>query len=334
MDSTNHSQKKKSSIFSLVLPAKNECVGLQKLLPQLVRDYPEAEIIVVDDGSADGTRELCSNYPVDLISHPYSLGNGSAIKAGTRRASKDKIVFMDADGQHNPDDIPRLLAKMDEGYEMVVGARQPNSHASWCRRLANAIYNTLASVMTGYQVQDLTSGFRVARARHFRKFLYLLPNGFSYPTTSTMAFFRSGLPVGYIPIRATQREGKSHIRPFRDGSRFLVIILKIGALFSPMRLFLPIAAALFGIGVSYYIYTYFSAGRFTNMSAMLITASLLTFLIGLLSEQVSSLHYKGVQEEVRRSVRGDGFGLLSEQVSSLHYKGVQEEVRRSVRGDG
>jgi glycosyltransferase involved in cell wall biosynthesis len=305
MDSTDFSNKKKSMIFTLVLPAKNESLGLQKLLPHLLRDYPKAQIIVVDDGSTDDTREICRKFPVTLISHPYSMGNGSAIKAGARRALNDKIVFMDADGQHNPDDIPRLLATMDEGYEMVVGARQANSHASWFRRFANAIYNALASAMTGYQVQDLTSGFRVARARHFCKFLYLLPNGFSYPTTITMAFFRSGLPVGYIPIRATQREGKSHIRPFRDGSKFVVIILKIGALFSPMRLFLPIAGVLFGTGLSYYLYTYLGTGRFTNMSALLFTAALLTFLIGILSEQISSLHYKGVQEDVRRIPRGD-----------------------------
>ncbi|MGR9106993.1 MAG: glycosyltransferase family 2 protein, partial [Gammaproteobacteria bacterium] len=219
------------------------------------------------------------------------------------QASHDKIVFMDADGQHDPHDIARLLAKMDEGYEMVVGARQPSCHASWWRRVANKSYNSLASLMTGFQIQDLTSGFRVVRARHFRKFLYLLPNGFSYPTTSTMAFFRSGLPVAYMPIRATRREGKSHIRIFRDGLRFVLIILKIGSLFSPMRLFLPLAAGLFCTGLSYYFYTYIHSGQFTNMSALLFTASLLTFLIGLLSEQVSSLHYRGVQEDVRRTIR-------------------------------
>ena len=291
--------------FSLVMPAKNEGPSLQKLLPKLIADYPKAEIIVVNDGSTDNTIEVCSQYPVKLITHPYSMGNGSAIKTGARNSSHDKIVFMDADGQHNPDDILRLIATMDEGYEMVVGARQPSSHASLWRRLANASYNKLASMMTGHQVQDLTSGFRVARTRHFRKFLYLLPNGFSYPTTCTMAFFRSGMPVGYIPIQASQREGKSHIRPLRDGSRFFIIILKIGALFSPMRLFLPIAAALFSIGICYYIYTFASVGRFTNMSALLFTSSLLTFLIGILSEQVSSLHYKEAQEDVRRTSRDD-----------------------------
>ncbi len=291
--------------FTIVLPARNEILGLQKLLPVLTEQYPNSQIIVVNDGSEDNTVTLCKDFPVEVISHPYSMGNGAAIKTGARHARHDRVVFMDADGQHNPDDILRLLDKMDEGYEMVVGARKSSTHASLLRQIANRIYNGLASIMTGYRIEDLTSGFRVARARHFKKFLYLLPNGFSYPTTSTMAFFKSGLAVGYVQIHATKREGKSHIRLFRDGFRFFLIILKIGALFSPMRLFLPIAASLFCIGISYYGYTYFTAGRFTNMSALLFTSSLLTFLIGLLSEQVSSLHYKGVQEDMRRQKRDD-----------------------------
>jgi hypothetical protein len=185
---------------------------------------------------------------------------------------------------------------------MAVGARQMDTHASLLRRLANSFYNKLASFMTGYKIKDLTSGFRAVRARHFKKFLYLLPNGFSYPTTSTMAFFRSGLPIAYVPIKAGKREGKSHINLIKDGLRFFIIILKIGALFSPMRLFLPISAFLFFLGSAYYSYTYISTNRFTNMSALLYTSALSTFLIGLLSEQISSLHYKGV-EETRRHER-------------------------------
>jgi glycosyltransferase involved in cell wall biosynthesis len=210
---------------------------------------------------------------------------------------------MDADGQHDPEDIPRLLAKIDEGYEMAVGARQADTHASLGRRMANQVYNRLASVMTGYRIEDLTSGFRAVRARHFRKFLYLLPNGFSYPTTSTMAFFRSGFPIAYVPIRAGQRSGKSHIRLLRDGARFFFIILKIGALFSPMRFFLPLSLIFFLIAVVYYGYTYTTMNRFTNMSAVLLIYSLSLFLIGLVSEQISALHYKGVEEDQRRTRR-------------------------------
>jgi len=290
--------------LSIVLPAKNEAAGLTKTLPRLRADFPDAEIIVVDDGSTDATSDICREYGVLHLRHPYSMGNGAAIKSGARRAAGDVIVFMDADGQHDPEDIPRLLAKMDEGHEMAVGARTWDTHASFGRRFANRIYNSLASYMTGNRIDDLTSGFRAARTRHFKRFLYLLPNGFSYPTTSTMAFFRSGLPVAYVPIRAKQREGKSHIRLFQDGLRFLMIIVKIGTLFSPMRLFLPISAALFLVASGYYGFTFLTMHRFTNMSALLYLSSLLCFLIGVLAELVSSLHYKEADFE-RRLVQRD-----------------------------
>lgn len=289
--------------LSIVLPCLNEAENLTTLLPQIKEVCPTAEIIVVNDGSKDDSKQICEQYSVDVISHPYRMGNGAAIKTGARRAKGNVIVFMDADGQHDPNDIPRLLMELDNGYEMAVGARRFGSHSSFLRGLANRTYNLFASYMIGRRVLDLTSGFRAARARHFRKFLYLLPNGFSYPTTSTMAFFRAGLPVAYVPIHAGTREGKSKIRPLRDGARFLLIIVKIGALFSPMRLFLPISAALFVCGVGLYTYSYVTTDRFTNMSLLTFMSSLFTFLIGILSEQVSSLHYRGVEEDVRRTDR-------------------------------
>ncbi len=278
---------------------------MKGLLPRLRSEFPEAEVLVVDDGSTDETRAVCESAGVRVVSHPCSMGNGAAIKTGARLAQGSVTVFMDSDGQHDPSDIHRLVAKLEQGYDMAVGARDWNTHASLGRRWANAIFNRLASAMTGYQIDDLTSGFRAARTRHFRKFLYLLPNGFSYPTTSTMAFFRSGFPVGYVPIQAGNREGRSKIRWLKDGVRFLVIILKIGALFSPMRLFFPASTGLFSIGVLYYAFTYWTTGRFTNMSALLFISSLLIFLIGILSEQVSSLHYRGVEEDRRRVRRDD-----------------------------
>ena len=291
--------------ISIILPAKNEAEGLSRLLPELCKEFPEAEIIVVNDGSTDETADICARHRVKVINHVYSMGNGAAIKTGARRAEGNILVFMDADGQHDPQDIQRLVEKINAGYDMVVGARQLDTHASLGRRIANTLYNKLASWMTGYPVADLTSGFRAARARHFRKFLYLLPNKFSYPTTSTMAFFRSGLPVAYVPIRAMQRSGnrKSHIRLFHDGFRFLIIILKIGALFSPMRFFLPVSACLFVIGLSYYGYSYYNWGRLTNMSVILFISSLFTFLIGIVSEQISALHYKDIQKTKRRTER-------------------------------
>lgn len=288
---------------TVIIPAKNEAASLPDLLPRIRELHPDFEIIVVDDGSTDETLQVCLQNDVTVVSHPYSMGNGAAIKSGSRAAKGDILVFMDADGQHRPEDIQRLLTKLAEGYDMVVGARQSDTHASAGRRMANGIYNGLSSIMTGYNIQDLTSGFRAARARHFRKFLYLLPNGFSYPTTSTMAFFRSGLSVAYIPIRAEKRSGKSKIRLARDGTRFLLIIIKIGALFSPMRFFLPISLVLFMSGLVYYSYTFYLEHRFTNMSALLFTTSILVFLIGVLSEQISALHYKGADDDHRYTAR-------------------------------
>jgi glycosyltransferase involved in cell wall biosynthesis len=228
-----------------------------------------------------------------VVHHPYSKGNGAAIKTGARAASGEIIVFMDADGQHDPADITRLLEVLEQGHDMVVGARQKGSQASLGRGLANGFYNKLASWMTGHRVEDLTSGFRAVRADKFREFLYLLPNGFSYPTTSTMAFFRAGYSVAYVPIHAAQRIGKSHIRLLRDGTRFLLIIFKIGTLFSPVKIFAPVALAMFLLASGWYGYTLYSFGRFTNMSALLYSGAVMVFLMGLISEQITALMYKG-----------------------------------------
>jgi len=277
---------------SVVLPARNEAAGLAQLLPTIRSLMPGAEIIVVDDGSTDSTAEVCEAQGVTRIAHPYSKGNGAAIKTGARAARNNILVFMDADGQHRPEDIPRLLAKFDEGYDMVVGSRDGAGHAGAHRGIANALFNRFASWMVNHRVDDLTSGFRVVRASCFRRFIYLLPNSFSYPTTCTMSFFRAGLGVAYVPVSMPARIGKSHIRPLRDGIRFLLIILKIGTLYSPLKLFLPISACFFATGLGYYIFTFISYNRFTNMSALLFIAAILTFLIGIVSEQITMLNYR------------------------------------------
>jgi len=278
--------------LSIVIPAKNEERGLSKVLPELRGLYPNADIVVVDDGSTDQTVSVCEKYEVRVVSHPYSKGNGAAIKTGARSAKGDVAVFMDADGQHKPSDISRLLAEMEKGFDLVVGARQGlESQANLARGGANGLYNFLASWMVGHKVEDLTSGFRAVKLARFKEFLSLLPNGFSYPTTSTMAFFRAGYSVKYVPIIAEERLGKSHINLTKDGVRFLLIIFKIGTLYSPLKIFAPIALGFFLIASSYYSYTYLSFGRFTNMSALLYVTSVLVFLMGLISEQVTSLIY-------------------------------------------
>ena len=278
--------------LSIILPAKNEAPALAAVLPLLRAAYPDAEIIVVDDGSTDETRNICSNSGVECLSSPYSMGNGAAIKRGARAATGDILVFMDGDGQHDPADIARLLAKLDEGYDMVVGARDWGSQAGVGRGIANTLYNWLATRMTGHQVADLTSGFRAVRADKFREFLHLLPNGFSYPTTSTMAFFRSAYPVAYVPIKAAQRIGKSHIKPLRDGIRFLLIIFKIATLYSPLKLFVPVSGVFFLLGSANYAWTFMHEGRLTNGSTLMWSAAVIVFLIGLVSEQITALTYR------------------------------------------
>ena len=282
---------------SVVIPARNEAEALSTTLPRLIETLPNAEIVIIDDGSSDNTAEICSKFNVRLIRHAYPKGNGAAIKTGARAASGQVLVFMDADGQHRPEDIPALIDKFSENYDMVIGARQSGSHAGAHRAVANDLFSRFATWMVQQPVEDLTSGFRIVKASKFRKFLYLLPNGFSYPTTITMAFFRAGFSVAYAPIHAPKRtSGKSHIRPIRDGVRFLLIIIKIGTLYSPQKLFLPISASFFLTGLGYYLYTFISIGRFTNMSALMFISAILTFLIGIISEQISALHYKDIDK--------------------------------------
>jgi glycosyltransferase involved in cell wall biosynthesis len=292
---------KSADTYSIVIPARNEAEGLAKMLPELSVHLPQgAEIIVVNDGSGDATASVCASHGVRLLTHPYPKGNGAAIKTGARAATGSILIFMDADGQHKPEDIPQLVAQFNKGYDMVVGARQAGSQAGFHRAAANDIFSRFASWMVMQPIADLTSGFRVVRATRFRQFLYLLPNGFSYPTTITMSFFRAGYSVAYVPIHTPRRSsGTSHIHPLRDGLRFLLIIIKIGTLFSPQKLFLPISASFFLTALFYYLYTYVTSGRFTNMSTLLFLAAIFTFLIGIVSEQISALHYKNIDTQDR-----------------------------------
>lgn len=301
MDSSFHYGRWTVESFSIVIPARDEEQGLALTLPKLRAEYPEAEIIVVNDGSTDRTVDVCIENGVSVVTHPYSKGNGAAIKSGARAASGDYIVFMDGDGQHDPADVERLLYKVEEGYDMVVGARGGgrDDQASLARWQANSLYNWLASWMVNRRIDDLTSGFRVVNRKKFLGFLYLLPNGFSYPTTSTMAFFRAGYSVGFVPIKVAQRLGRSHINMLRDGVRFFLIIFKIGTLYSPLKVYFPAALLVSGLGMLNYLVANITSGtwRFTNMSTLLILTGMIMFMIGLLSEQLTNLQYKDSVEE-------------------------------------
>ena len=282
--------------ISIIIPAKNEAQSLITLIPEIQKMNPKAEIVVVNDGSTDNTQQICEDASVKVVNHPYSRGNGAAIKSGAHAATGDTFIFMDADGQHRPEDIKGLLDRFNEGYDMVVGARGSESQASKARLFGNGLYNRVASYMTGQKIVDLTSGFRVVNAEKFKQFLYLLPNGFSYPTTITMAFFRAGFGVTYEPIIAPERIGKSHINLLKDGMRFFLIIFKIGTLYSPMKLFFPASLVFFLTGLFYYIYTFFTDGRFTNMGVLLFSTSIMIFLLGLVSEQITALFYQSRKE--------------------------------------
>jgi glycosyltransferase involved in cell wall biosynthesis len=277
--------------ISVVIPAKNEESTVSSIVRQALAREEVLEVIVIDDGSSDATAVNASSAGANVIKHARSLGNGAAIKRGAREAKGELLVFMDADGQHSISDIEKLQSAL-VGYDMAVGARDSSGQASIWRHGANYIYNRFASFVTGHQVNDLTSGFRIVKRAKFNEFLSLLPNGFSYPTTSTMAFFRNGYPVNYVPIDVKKRVGKSHIKPLKDGVRFLVIIFKVATLYSPLKVFMPIAIFLFLLGLARYVYTYIEMGTFTNMSALLMVSGLQVFLVGLVSEQITSLMYK------------------------------------------
>lgn len=278
--------------ISVIIPAFNEAENIDALVQQVRTLYPDAEIIVIDDGSTDATAETARQAGAVVYKHPYNIGNGAAIKSGIRVAGGDILVFMDADGQHDPDDIQKLLAGLPD-YDMVVGARSLKGQASFGRAFGNKVFNWLASYVAKFPIQDLTSGFRAVKADVARSFTYLLPNTYSYPTTITLGVLRSGRALKYVPIESRRRQkGKSHINLVHDGVRFFMIIIRICTLYSPMRVFLPVSVAMFAVGVARYIYTFITEGRFTNMSALMFVTSIIIFMMSLISEQVCQMRFE------------------------------------------
>src|SRR6266545_4194825 len=275
--------------LSIVIPVFNEANNLAALIGKVqALKLPQSETIVVDDGSTDGSAEIAMRAGANVVCHPYNIGNGAGVKSGIRAARGRLIVLMDGDGQHQPEDIPKLVAEASN-YHMVVGARTKGSKLRFHRNAANLLYNLLASYVTRFKVQDLTSGFRVLSRREALRFIDLLPNTFSYPTTLTLAFLRSGLTVKYVPIQSLYRAGQSKISLVSDGIRFLLIITKIATLFASFRVFVLVSAFFFFTGVGYYIFTYITEHRFTNMSVFLLTTAVIIFMLGLVSEQIALL---------------------------------------------
>jgi glycosyltransferase involved in cell wall biosynthesis len=276
---------------TVILPAYNEAAMVGQTVREIKKLHPDFEVLVVDDGSTDATMQMAMEAGANVWPHPYNLGNGAAVKSGLRAARGEYVILMDADGQHAAADIVKLLEHA-ETFDMVVGARNKASQTRVHRTLANSLYNRFASYVTKFKVEDLTSGFRLMRKSTVEQYIYLLPNTFSYPSTITMAYIRSGRSVKYVPIETSFRVGKSKIKLLRDGARFLLIITKIATLFSPMRIFLPISLLFLLLGLGYYGFTYTTQGRFTNMSALLLNSSVIVFLIGLVSEQITQLKYE------------------------------------------
>jgi glycosyltransferase involved in cell wall biosynthesis len=276
---------------SVVIPAYNESASIAPLVAGLRLAAVWREIIVVDDGSSDDTGARAAGAGATVVRHPYNKGNGAAVKTGIRNASGTFVLIVDGDGQHRPADAARLAARLDE-YDLVVGARSSATQAGVSRWMGNAILNGLAGYLTGRRIPDLTSGLRAARREHLLEFLHLLPNGFSTPTTTTLAFIKAGYSVWFEPIDAAAREGASKIRLVADGVQFFVILLKVITIFSPMRVFLPLSAASFAVGAVYAIWTIVTQAHVTNSSVLLILLSVIVFLVGLVSEQISSLRFE------------------------------------------
>jgi len=278
--------------LTVVIPAYNEAASIAAVLGRVARQLPDAELIVVDDASADDTAAIAEACGARVIRQPYNKGNGAAVKAGLRAATGEVVLLLDADGQHDPADIPRVLAPIGP-YDLVVAARTRASNATRTRGAGNAALNRLASYLTGIEVQDLTSGFRAMKRAQIMEFIHLLPNRMSYPTTSTMAFIKAGYSVKFVPIEAHKRTaGHSGQKLLRNGFVFVTIILRMVTLFSPLKVFSPISLVLFGLGASYGIYTIITEVHITNTTVLLVLTSLMIFLMGLISEQIAAYRFE------------------------------------------
>jgi glycosyltransferase involved in cell wall biosynthesis len=277
---------------SVVIPAYNESASVGAVVRALSEAAPWREIVVVDDGSSDDTSSQAAAAGARVIRHPYNKGNGAAVKTGIRGATGDYVLIIDADGQHQPDDARRLIDRLGD-FDLVVGARSGVTQAGLTRRIGNAALNRLATYLSNHSIPDLTSGFRAARREYLLEFLPLLPNGFSTPTTTTLAFLRAGYNVWFEPVHAMARVGTSKIRLSRDGPKFLLIVLRVITIFSPLRIFVPLAVASLATGVAYAVWTIAATSKIANGAVLLIMFAVIVFLVGLVSEQIAALRFDG-----------------------------------------
>ena len=283
-----------ASTTSVIVPAFNEGAAIAVVVAALKGGASWHEVIVVDDGSSDDTGERAREAGAIVVRHPYNKGNGAAVKSGVRRATGANILIVDGDGQHRPGDAQRLVSRLGE-YDLVIGARSSATQATSARRVGNAALNWLASYLTERQIPDLTSGFRAARRECLLEFLHLLPNGFSTPTTTTLAFLKAGYSVTFEPIEAEQRVGTSKIRLASDGAKFFLILLKIITIFSLLKVFVPVSVVTFATGSLYAVWTIWTQSHITNSSVLLIMLAVVIFLVGLVSEQISALRFESRQ---------------------------------------
>jgi glycosyltransferase involved in cell wall biosynthesis len=288
---------------SIIIPVYNEGETIGGLVTKIKSSYPDFDVIVIDDGSIDNTADAAQTAGARVYSHPYNIGNGAAIKSGIRVADGDILVFLDGDGQHNPEDIAGLLRYFPQ-FDMVVGARSTGGQASLGRALGNKAYSWFASYVAKFPIKDLTSGFRAVKSNIAKSFVYLLPNTYSYPATITLGVLRSGMSVKYVPIKMRKRKtGKSNIKLIQDGVRFFMIITRICTLYSPMRVFLPVSFAMFFLGVANYLYTYITRSQFTNMSVFMFVGAIIIFMMSLISEQICQMRFerRGADRPIKKA---------------------------------
>ena len=280
---------------TIVIAAFNEGMTIGGVVERTRAVCPDAEILVVDDASSDDTADQAEAAGARVIRRPYNLGQGAGIKTGVRAATGDVVVLLDGDGQHDPADIPRLLEPIG-AYDLVIGQRDRAGQQNTVRWLGNSALNRLGSYLVGIQMRDLTSGFRAMRRNVMLDVLHLLPNQYSWSTTSALAFAKAGFHVCFEPIVVRRREtGKSSQKLMRNGIRFLLIMLRVSTLFSPLRIFFPMFVLLQLLALVGYIWSVAAGSPKLHLppsTVMFFLGGLLVFAFGLISEQIAHLRFR------------------------------------------